>query len=48
VHEALPATRMRLLAARHLPGVGLSQVLEDHTIPTAADILRAVEDLLAT
>ncbi|MDE2293592.1 MAG: alpha-ketoacid dehydrogenase subunit beta [Elusimicrobia bacterium] len=39
--------RPRLLAGKATPGIGLSPTLENATVPQAADVRRAVEELLA-
>ncbi len=46
--EASPGVRLRLIAARHLPGIGLAQALEDYVVPTADRIRREVEAMLAS
>ena len=43
-------TRPRLLAGKHVPGIGLNQVYEQNTVPQAADVkeaMRAVADEVA-
>lgn len=45
--ESVPGLRTRLVAAKNLPGVGLSAALEDYTLPTPATIRAAAAALLA-
>ena len=45
-HEEIEGLRGKLVAARNLPGVGLSLALEEWTLPTAQRIRSAVEAML--
>ena len=46
VSEATSPRTAVLLGARHLPGVGLSQSLEDHTVPTVDRVAKALDHML--
>lgn len=46
VREKTPPHVAALLAARHLPGIGLSQQLEDYTVPTVEQVQRQIEKML--
>jgi len=39
--------RPRVLAGRHLPGIGLNQVYEQNSVPQFADIKSAIQELVA-
>ena len=46
VRETAPPHVAALLAARHLPGIGLSRQLEDYTVPTVEQVQRQIEKML--
>jgi 2-oxoisovalerate dehydrogenase E1 component beta subunit len=37
----------RLLMGKHVPGIGLNQVYERHTVPQQADVLQGLQELIA-
>jgi 2-oxoisovalerate dehydrogenase E1 component subunit beta len=47
VQDEVSLKTARLVAARHLPGVGLSQSLEDYTLPTVDRVREVLEQILA-
>ena len=46
IGEATSPRIARLLAARHLPGIGLSRCLEEYTIPTPETVRGVVQEML--
>ncbi len=38
--------RPRLLAGKHVPGIGLNQVYEQHTVPQLREVRRELEAIL--
>jgi 2-oxoisovalerate dehydrogenase E1 component beta subunit len=46
VSEKAPPHVAALLAAKHLPGIGLTQQLEDYTVPTVEQVQRQIEKML--
>ena len=46
VNEAVSPRRAVLLGARHLPGIGLAQPLEDYTLPSVERVREAIDRLL--